>query len=405
MAASDAGSVRLRRDVKGVFAGRYARYLLPGVLFQSTLMGGGYASGRETVEYGGRLGPMGLVTIAVIFVGFGLVCALAFEFARVTRAYDYHTFIRGLIGRAWPLFDLLFVGMAVLFIAVVTAATGEVAEQTFEVPYLLAVSLVIVAVAAIILGGGRVIERFKTVGTVLLYAVFLFFGLLVLGQLWPQVEQTFAAGSPPEATVGRALLSGVEYVSYNLAILPAVFFALYRQTRRHESLTSGVIAGLVASLPFAITFICLMAFYPSEEVLGARVPWLVMLGAVAGPLVAAGYTIIVLWTLVETATGMVHAITDRVDVGLEAAGRRKLTPLQSALLTVAILAAAVGMAQFGIIALVAQGYSLMAYGFILLFAIPLLTVGLYRIVRAPPTSTSDPNAEADRPAPVPLGAP
>lgn len=380
---------------------RYARYLLPGVLFQSTLMGGGYASGRETVEYGGQFGPLGLLTIVVIVVGFGLVCALSFEFARVMRAYDYNTFIRGLIGRAWWLFDLLFITMAVLFIAVVTAATGEVAEQTFNVPYLLAVAVVIVAVAGIILGGGRVIERFKTIGTGLLYGAFLFFGLLVLSERWPQLEQAFAAGAQPGASAGGALLSGVEYVSYNLAILPAALFVLYRQTRRRETLTSGVIAGLVSSVPFVITFLCLMSFYPSQEVFGARVPWLAMLAQVAGPVIGAAYTIVVLWTLVETATGMVHAITDRIDVGLEAAGRQGLRPFQAALVTVAILAAAVALAQFGIIALVSQGYSLMAYGFMVLFALPLFTIGLYKIIKSParppePDATSLPAEEPSR---------
>jgi len=39
-----------------------------------------------------------------------------------------------------------------------------------------------------------------------------------------------------------------------------------------------------------------------------------------------------------------------------------------------------------IFALVAQGYTWMAYGFLALFALPLLTFGLRRIARAPSRS-------------------
>lgn len=366
-----------------MFRGGYAKWLLPGVLFQSTLIGGGYASGREIVEFGGRFGPLGWWSIAVILVGFVLICALAFEFARITRAYDYHTFIRGLIGPGWWLFDILFIVMAVLVIAIVSAATGEVAQDTLGVPYLPAVTVVIIAVGGLILGGGHVIEGFKTIGTVMLYVAFIAFAGIVLASFWPEMTETFAGGEQLGESTGGALFSGAQYVSYNLVILPAVFFALYRQTTRRETLTSGVIAGVLATVPFMLTFLCLMAFYPDDAVLGAEVPWLAMLDQVGGPLLVGSYAIVVLWTLVETATGLIHAIMDRINVALEVADRDPLSGLQAAALTVVVLIAAVALAQFGIIALVAQGYGMMAYGFFLLFALPLLTVGVYKIWKAP----------------------
>ena len=108
---------------------RFEQYLLPGIVFQSVLIGGAYATGREIVEYGARLGALGLYSIAAIFVGFSVMSVLAFEFARISGAYDYRSFVRALIGPLWPLFDLLFVVMAVLVIAVVGAASGDVVAQ------------------------------------------------------------------------------------------------------------------------------------------------------------------------------------------------------------------------------------------------------------------------------------
>ena len=44
---------------KKFYEGTYARYILPGVLLQSVLIGGGYATGREIYSYGAKFGAMG----------------------------------------------------------------------------------------------------------------------------------------------------------------------------------------------------------------------------------------------------------------------------------------------------------------------------------------------------------
>ena len=40
------------------------------------------------------------------------------------------------------------------------------------------------------------------------------------------------------------------------------------------------------------------------------------------------------------------------------------------------------LAQLGIVRLIAEGYGTLAYGFLVLFVVPLLTVGMYRIFRS-----------------------
>ena len=128
---------------------RFQQYVLPGIIFQSVLIGGAYATGREIVQYGARFGPRGLWSIAAIFLGFSLMCVLAFEFARVSRAYDYKNFVRALIGPVWPLFDVLFFAMAILVIAVVGAASGDVVEEILGLPYWVGVVVVICLVGAL----------------------------------------------------------------------------------------------------------------------------------------------------------------------------------------------------------------------------------------------------------------
>ena len=50
---------------------------------------------------------------------------------------------------------------------------------------------------------------------------------------------------------------------------------------------------------------------------------------------------------------------------------------------IVLLVVSLGLARFGIIALVARGYGLMSWGIFGIYFVPLVTVGLYKIIRQP----------------------
>jgi len=159
---------------------------------------------------------------------------------------------------------------------------------------------------------------------------------------------------------------------------------------------AGLLSGLLMTIPFALTYLCLLAFYPDPNVMDAPVPWLPMLHAVGGPWVVVFFGIVMGWTLIETSVGLIHALIERLDADLEemrpepvATGNESLTGAglsrtQSGLLGVGILLAAALLSRIGIITLVAKGYTIMGYLFIALFAVPLLTVGVARVLRREP---------------------
>lgn len=374
------------------FRGWFGKLILPAIVLQSVLIGGGYATGREIVEYGGKYGARGWVAVLVIFLGFTVMAVLTFEVARVFRAYDYKAFIRRLIGKAWPAFDLLFAAMAVLIIAVMASAAANIMHETLAIPPLVGTAIIVAAVGGLLYLGAGTIEAFKTVGTAMLYLAYAAFGVLVLARGGDRAGAVFAAGDVsylPEAGIGAVLLSGALYVGYNLAVFPAVLFTLHRQTTRRETVAAGVVAGLLMTAPFALTYACLMAFYPDPEVLEAPVPWLRMLAETGGATAVVAFGVVMGWTLLETSVGLIHALLDRIDRDLVRAavepleGTRGLSRLQSGLLGAGILVAAALLSRFGIIALVARGYAVMGYLFIALFALPLLTVGLFRVSGVP----------------------
>lgn len=61
------------------------------------------------------------------------------------------------------------------------------------------------------------------------------------------------------------------------------------------------------TVPWFITYFAFMGYYPDPDVLGATVPWLVILKQVGGTWTIILFGIVMGWTLIETSTGIIHA--------------------------------------------------------------------------------------------------
>lgn len=374
----------MSNNKKSFFDGAFGRYVLPGIILQSVLIGGGYATGREIVEFGAKFGAMGWLGGVGIFIGFTIISILTFEMARIYRTYNYKSLVEKFAGKGWILYDVIYVLLAILIIAVMASATGEIVKNTLGIPYWGGVVGVIIIVGILNFYGSWLIERFETYGTIALYIGYLIFGAIVIGATWGNAKEVFATGNTSfvgPTSVGAVLWTGVVYVGYNLAVYPAALFTLERQTSRKETVWAGIISGILMTIPWFLTYFAIMGFYPSKEVLGATVPWLAMMQDITGPGVVAIFGIVVGWTLIETSTGIIHGLLGRVNGALEEAGKQVLTPKQNAAVTVFVLIMATVLAKVGIIDLIAKGYTWMAYGMIVVYALPLVTIGLYKVIK------------------------
>ncbi|MFA0526378.1 hypothetical protein AB4517_22800 [Vibrio sp. 10N.222.52.C3] len=60
----------------------FKRIILPGLVLQSVLIGGGYATGRELIEFFFSSGPLGgLLGMLVATAAISLICMFSFELA------------------------------------------------------------------------------------------------------------------------------------------------------------------------------------------------------------------------------------------------------------------------------------------------------------------------------------
>lgn len=361
------------------------KLLLPGIVLQSVLMGGGYATGREIIEYGGKFGAYGWISGVFTFIAFAVIAILTFELARIYRIYDYKSIVQQIIGKAWPVYDVLYVALLFLIISIMASATGEILEQAVGLNYMVGVVLLILIVAFLNFFGSAFIAKFETYGTIALYIAYIAFTVMVITTKKDNIALVFSTADTsfsPNASIGLAVWTGIVYAAYNLAAIPAGLFTLRAQKKRSEAVISAIIGALFMTIPWFLTYFAVMGFYPDESIIGASVPWLVMLQSVSNsniPIVIFG--IVAGWTLIETATGMIHALLERCDQALLETSKPPLSGKVRGLMTVGILIMALLFSRIGIINLISMGYSAIAYGFMLLYLLPLLTIGLYKVVK------------------------
>jgi uncharacterized membrane protein YkvI len=353
----------------------FQKYLLPGFVFQSITIAGGYGTGRELVEFFLNYGPLGgLLAMLLNTVIWCLVCVVTFELARITETYDYRNFTRHLLGRGWFLYEICYLGQALLVLAVIAAAAGSILEENFSVPYIVGVLGVMIGVGFLVFRGTPTIEKFLSFWSLVLYTVYFILFAWSLYRFGGQLMGVLSAAEVKE----QWYIGGVEYAAYNIGILPAVLFCTRHIVARKEALGAGLLAGPIGMIPGFLFFLAMIAQYP--QILGQTVPANYLLGILGSRAFQYTFQVVLLGTLIETGTGLIHAFNERIaGVFLE-----KKTEMPAYLrpaigLTCLVIGAVV--AQFGLIDLIAKGYGTITYGFWLVFLIPVLTLGLYKIVR------------------------
>ncbi|HEX5787125.1 MAG TPA: hypothetical protein VFY03_03015 [Woeseiaceae bacterium] len=357
-------------------ASAFTRYWLPGLLLQSVVVGGGYATGRELVEFFLGAGPVhGLLGMLVSTVLFSAAAVLSFELARLSASFNYRSFFGVLLGRGWFLYEIAYFVLGLLVLAVVAAAAGEIVAANLGWPRVAGTVLLIGAIALLVFRGSALIEKVLAGWSFVLYATY---AVLLACYLWffgDTVPAAFAAEPPAVNWFGN----GVRYFGYNAAIIPLILFCVAHLDTRRDAVTAGLLAGPLVMLPAAMFFVAMSASYP--EILAEAVPADFMLQRLDFGWLAALFYVVVFGTFVETGAAFVHALNERVALRFEARQRRMPQWFRPAIATGALVAAVVLAASFGLVELIARGYGTLTWLIILVFIVPLGTVGIVKIRR------------------------
>ena len=354
-------------------------YLLPGAVLQSVMIGGGYGTGRELVEFftrhgiaNGFLGQL-LATVLVSTI-FALTLALAVRY----QAFDYRSFFRLLLGRAWFLFELVLMVLFVLVLAVMGSAAGGILQDSLGLPERTGAVVMLVLVVLLTFFGRDLITRVLASWSVLLYAVFLSYFVAITMGLTPED----LSGKLDWQIESDWMVSGLQYALYNVSAVPIILYAARAIETERQAYTSGIVGGLIAMFPGILFHLSFVGAYPG--ILDAELPVYTQFESLGMPVLYACYLVVLFGTFIETGAGNIQGFIERVDAWWQ---ERRSTPLSRwhhATIAGTGLIIASLLSEVGIVDLIAEGYGGIAWGFLFVYLIPLFTVGVYRLITERP---------------------
>src|SRR6187397_1955539 len=357
----------------------FQRFLLPGFAFKAVVIGGGYATGRELAEFFLPSGPWGgIAGMLLAMVIWSVVCVTTFLFARASGARDYLSFFHALLGRGWIVFEIAYVLFVILILAVFGAAAGAIGAAVFGLAPIVGTLCLMIAIALATAFGNRSVERVFSWVSFLLFGVYATFVVFALSSFGDRISQTFAAAG---GWHDGWLSGGLTYAGYNIIGAVVILPVTRHLTSDRDALVAGITAGPLAMLPAFLFFICMCAFVPAIS--GVALPSDYLLARLDQPWFRFLFQAMIFAALLESGTGAVHAVNERISTVWQVRTRTQLGSRARGAVALALLAVCMLIAdRVGLVSLIANGYRALAYVLIAVYVVPLLTIGVWRLTKS-----------------------
>lgn len=354
----------------------YYYFFLPAAIFQSVIIGGGYATGREIVEFVTRNNPKGgLISLAIITLTFSLVMSTSFAFAKRFDKFDYRGFLIALLGKFWIAYEVCFALLLIIIIAVVCSAASQTILITFGLSDIYTLLMTAILIVGFSFLGASFIEKSLSCWTIviLMSAVAFFFAT----GSHSNILESLANTSGFEAT--SSMKSGFMFALYNSALIPVLIYSIKYIPSVKIAAFSGIFTGVMGAAPAFLLHLSLMGDYP--EITDIKVPVFWKLEQLSLVISQYIYVIALFGTLILTAVGILRGVSERINGWLTEKNRQPLSKKYECLLTGAIIFTSLVLSQVGIITLVSKGYALLGWAFFFIFTVPLLSTGIYKIYK------------------------
>jgi uncharacterized membrane protein YkvI len=246
----------------------------------------------------------------------------------------------------------------------------------FGWPTLAGTLVLVVAIGAFAgLGTASVEWLFKYV-TLFLYVVYAIFVCCVLVRFGDRIQANFAAASG----IAGWFPAGLAYASYNVLGAVVILPVLRHLQSNRDAAVAGLLAGPIAMIPAFFFFACMIGWYPA---IGAEtLPSGFMLRELRLPLLYGAFQLMIFLAILDTGVGVVHAFNERVSNFVAERRGSGLSVTGRLAIATALLVGSVFVAdRFGLVTLIARGYRASAWIVLAVFVLPLLTIGVWRLLR------------------------
>lgn len=339
--------------------------------FVGVIVGAGFASGQEILQFFAAFGPVGLLGAAIAGLVFALLAMAFCTLGQRLRATSHKQVVNAVFGRyLGALFDALITFFLFAVAVVMLAGAGALLQQWLGLPEVWGSVLVTVVTVLIVwLDVRRVILLIGAV-TPLLVCMTVVVALYVLATPHAGHEALAAAATTQPRGAGQWLVAALLYVSYNIVAGMPFLVILGGQARtRGIALWGGVIGGLL--LGGLILAIASAMYLRMDRIGGVPMPML-EIATQMSPWLGHLMSLVIFGMILNTAVGMLYAFMARL-----------LPPGTPSFRIGTVVAAAAALAGsfVGFIKLVGTVYPF--YGYVGFALMALGVIGWLRIGRGP----------------------
>lgn len=336
-----------------------------------TVVGAGFATGQELLQFFSRFGAMGLAGLlisAVMFVIFGYIIM---DLGKKLNARSHAEIILYSSGsRIGAVIDYIITIFLFGSFTAMIAGTGALFTQQLNLPGLMGNMLMAVLTALTVLTGIKgVINSISFVVPFLLAAVI---GISVFSIINTPPDIAHAAvNTGGSGLMNNWFLAAVLYVSYNTILSIAVLGPLGASAQNKKAIRNGsILGGLGLGMGSVMIYLALSG--NTSEIAGLEVPMIYVAGKISY-FVQIIYALVLTAEVYTTAVGSLYGFVARItDI--------QKNPVKGKLVVAVSTAAALLSSQFGFSNLVKYLYPIEGYcGIILLISLVYTTINKKRI--------------------------
>lgn len=282
--------------------------------YVGVMVGAGFASGREMVQYFVSFGWLGFIGLAIVALVFTFTGNAILGLGSYFRANE-HSDVLEEIARPWAakILDIGFMVTCFTIGFVMISGAGANLQQQFGIPAW--VGALGLSLAIFISGMFDIDIVTKIIGAVTPFLIIFVVGasiyIIVTTDIDLQQSQTIASNLP--TPVPNIVLSALNYVALNLMIGTSMAFVVSgEQLNTKAARLGGILGGLLISI---LLFVATGAMFVKVEQVGALpLPMLAIVDEIH-PLLGDFMSVVVLGMIFNTGLGMYYSLASRISDG------------------------------------------------------------------------------------------
>lgn len=328
--------------------------------FVGIIVGAGFATDQELLQFFGGFGPKGLLGIFIAGIFFAVYASLTMLVARRIRSDNYNLIIVPGGNKVFMLIvDVIMFFLMLLIFCVMVVGAGTQFNQFFGWPTLVGgIVMAALSVLTVFWGSKSLLSSFNIV-VPLLVVIAVAISIMSLAQA-PSIEITDPTNTAqPNPMVGNWFLSALLYVLYNMLGAVVALPNLGNQAKSDkEAVMGGVLGGAIIACLACVLYTAVMS--NAAEVITTPMPMLAVAQSLS-PMAGALYMIVLFLAIYTTAAGFMFGIKTRLD------NIKTITAKTRNILLIVIAVAALIGTRIGFVNLIATVYPSLGYIGIIIF--------------------------------------